>query len=357
MRVMILLFVCAVPWFASAEDTLAQAAQPVIRADTVLQDAGMGWPVYLCFSPDQKELARLYAFGHVLSDTSSWQKGRFFNVGIRMMAYSPDGKTIATAEGTDGVRIWNAADRGTRLQAPPTTPSERYLLDKPARVLLRPAESRGQRVFWAAFSADGSRLLTADATGHVKIWKTNSWTLEADIAKTAAAVRCATFNPDGKSIVFGDEEGVLYVWDLEQKKAKNESRTPLGAISFLTFSLDGTRLVTGHASGSGNSVMIWNTKDWAAQIERGYQSAAFSKDGTLLALGGTDIRLFSPSSLKSLRTITLPELSPREASARPVAEGGDRKIPVVIQSLAWRPDGRQLAAGCLDGTVRLVPIK
>ena len=97
-------------------------------------------------------------------------------------------------------------------------------------------------------------------------------------------------------------------------------------------------------------------------IERGYQSAAFSKDGKILALGGSDIRLLASPSGELIRTITLPELSMEETHIPlPVSdmmkETLTKKLPVAVWALAWRPDGRQLAAGCVDGSVRLLPIE
>jgi hypothetical protein len=62
--------------------------------------------VFLRFSPDGRELARIPMFGPVrLSDTASYKKIRTFKVGMRMVAYSPDGTKLATAEGTDGARV------------------------------------------------------------------------------------------------------------------------------------------------------------------------------------------------------------------------------------------------------------
>ncbi len=77
----------------------------------------------------------------------------------------------------------------------------------------------------------------------------------------------------------------------------------------------------------------------------------------MLALGGGDIRLINPVSGKFLRTIHLPTLSRRETESRPNPKAGDKKLPIAILALAWQPDGRQLAAGCLDGSVRLVPME
>jgi WD40 repeat protein len=334
---------------------------PLLAAgmETIVKVHGGAWLNYVSYSPDQKEFSRVWAFGDLISDTESWKKHRDFDVGIRMVAYSPDGKTMATAEGRDGARIWNVAERGEPV---PTLSAlgQMNKLTKSKQVLLTPAQARNQQqVLWTAYSADGSRLLTALSNGHVKIWKTDSGAELADLALTTAPILCACFHPDGKRVAGGDGKGVLHVCDLELNKAISVKPTQLGGIAWVAYSPDATRLVTAHQPQVGKgSVSIWNTADWSAQTEDGYWSAAFSKDGKQLALGGSDIRLLAAASLKEHRKIALSQLSMREASLMPEAAAAvknpDAKLPVWIQSLAWRPDGRELAAGCFDGTVRLL---
>ena len=61
---------------------------------------GTGAVLFLRFSPDGRELARICQFGPVaLLDTAGYHRARTFSVGMRMVAYSPDGTKIATAEG------------------------------------------------------------------------------------------------------------------------------------------------------------------------------------------------------------------------------------------------------------------
>jgi WD40 repeat protein len=101
----------------------------------------------------------------------------------------------------------------------------------------------------------------------------------------------------------------------------------------VAFSPDGKTLVATYLS-MKSSAMIWNTTDWIAHTESGCNSAAFSKDGSLLALGWPGIKLIEPVSRKQIREIELPGCG--------------------VFALAFSPDGQTLAAGCADGTVRLV---
>jgi WD40 repeat protein len=321
----------------------------------VIRD-GTGAVLFLRFSPDGGELARICQFGPVmLFDANGYRKARTFSVGMRMVAYSPDGTRIATAEGTDGARVWSAASGGQPM--PKSIVDELSLLDAPLRVLQAPSQDPKQRVFWAEFSPDGKRLITTHANGHVKVWNTSSWAIEEEISLTAAEVRAAAFAPDGKTIVIGDTNGMLHQWSLATKTELQNLRTPdgAGAVTGVVFSPDAKTLVTTHQSPSASSVMLWNTTGWIAQIESGFASAAFSKDGKLLALGGRRIKLIDPSTWKQIRTIELPEMTLGESGRRFENQpNANTRIPISIGALAFSPDGRTLAVGSIDTTVRLV---
>jgi WD40 repeat protein len=331
-------------------------AQP-LSSPAAVKD-GTGAVLFLRFSPDGRELARICQFGPVaLLDTSGYRKARTFSIGMRMVAYSPDGTKIATAEGTDGARVWDASIKGRLI--PQSVMDEVYMLDAPLRVLEVPSKDPKLRVFWTEFSPDGKRLITTYANGHVKVWNTNSWAVEEDLVLTDTEVRAAVFSPDGKTVMIGDISGGLHQWSFADKAEIKSLKGPndAGAVSGAVFSPDGSRLVTIHQGASGSVAMLWNTKGWIAQIESGFSSAAFSKDGKLMALGGTQIKLIDPSTGKQIRTIELPQMTMGEAARQFQGQpNASQKIPIQLGALAFSPDGKTLAAGSLDTTIRLVPM-
>jgi WD40 repeat protein len=340
---------------------LASGSMAQTPSETTVIKNGIGPVFFLRFSPSGRELARICQFGPVeLFDTSTYNKARTFPVGMRMVAYSADGTRIATAEGTDGARVWDAAAPGRRIpDSPQMVVGELHLLETPLQVLQAPSRDAALRVFWTEFSPDGTRLITTQANGHVKVWHTSSWAVEDELTLTTAEVRAAAFTPDSTTVVIGDTNGVLHHWSLENKAETKTWRTPFGAITGVTFAPDGKTLVTTHQSAAGRGVMIWNTATGIAQIESGFESAAFSKDGKILALGGSHIEMgeVAPASWKRTRSIDLPAMTLRETGRQSAnVPNADMKIPVAVSSLAFSPDGRTLAAGSRDGTVRLVKL-
>lgn len=368
-----------------------QSQQVQSPSAPVVIRGGTGPVTFLRFSPNGGELARLCAFGPVaLFGTNGYRKVRTFPTGMRMVAYSPDGTKIVTAEGRDGARVWDAAVTGN-----PTKPSvlggdDTYLLDTPLQVLQAPSAESSQQlaVTWAEFSPDGKRLITIHTNGPAKVWNTSSWTVEQEIQLANTTVQAAAFAPNGKTIVMGDSSGTLHEWDVATKGwiDKWDAVPQAGVITGIVFAPDGRTLVTTHQTAAGSPmVMLWQnnsptradgghyalvkwpvltdfrewraTGGWIAQLESGFGSAAFSKDGKLLALGGLNIKLIDPAR-KQMRDILLPDIAPggisREHDNQPNAK---EKMGCVATALAFSPDGSTFATGCSDGTVRLVNVK
>jgi len=346
--------------------------------------------MFLRFSPNGGELARLCAFGPVtLFDTASYRRARTFLTEIEqtpemsMFAYSPDGTRIATSDVHKGTRVWNAADPGkpdrASVQHRPDgsrfwlSVDELYVLDTPLRVL-------DQDGLLTGFSRDGKLLLTMDAKGHVKVWNTTSWKVEGEPMVTGIRSSVAALAPDGNSVMIGDTKGVLHHWSLATKAEIRTLRTfeGVGSLRTVEFSPDGKTLVGTYTwmptpKTESAAAIIWNTTSWIAQTQGGYASAAFSQDGKLLALGGygkgdigRHIKLIEPASRKEARDIQLPDIMTLQQYLSQVSGGetspsaknlpiATEKMPCLVSALAFSPDGNTLAAGCtLDGTVRLV---
>jgi WD40 repeat protein len=397
------------PTFLFASGAYAQTpSAPAVIKDECRMVLSLG------FSPNGGELAR-FCFGYevVLLDTTNYRRARTFlsetehTPKLRNFEYSPDGTIIATVLG-DSAEVWNAADPGKPVLKEKSI-SDMYVLyalDTPLKVLevhhrsvdaklnvsslrfspdgklLITAHGNGHMKVWNTsswtiereliadpdqgldgirFSPDGKLLITMHANGHAKVWNTSSWTVEGELIVADSHLLGAGFAPDSKTIIIGDKNGVLHDWSLVTKAEIRTLRTfeGVGSISNVAFSPDGKTMVVSYESKQNQrTVMIWNTTDWTAGAERGYISAAFSKDGKLLALGGrSDIKLIDPDSRKLIRDIELPEMTRGEVGhSDKDAPEAEETIPCFVMTLAFSPDGDTLAAGCLEGTVRLLKV-
>jgi WD40 repeat protein len=198
----------------------------------------------------------------------------------------------------------------------------------------------GSAVRSVAFSPpDGGLLACGGENGIVRIWnrRDGRYTL---LEGHARFIRTIAFSPDGKLLASGSDDNTVRLWTLSD----NSCRVLEGHdtwVMTVAFSPDGAFL----AAGSGDrSIRIWDVNDGRCTrtlldegMAFGALSVAFSPDGGTLAAGGVAIHLWNLSD-----------------------QSDDGHHPTRIDSLqdtlnsiTYSPDGRYLATGSWDSTVRL----
>ncbi|HEY0343355.1 MAG TPA: WD40 repeat domain-containing protein [Solirubrobacteraceae bacterium] len=259
-----------------------------------------GFILTAAFSPDGKRLVTSGDGGARLWDTGRQQPvavlpARANTAGTTDV--SPDGQLLVTS-GRDGiVRVWRMAD-GRSVEA--------LRGPKPAAVVKhsRPA-TRNRRfprhgIFAAGFSANGKRFLTVGLDG-ASVWDTRTWRKLADLGETSPGAFSAAFSPDGTLVVTSHRDGTLRVWNATTGASvaalRAGSRT---SPAIAAFSPDGTFVF---AAGGFRPTAFWQVDSWRRVGFPGKQAgavdvAAFSADGELVAGLGKDgrIRVWKTSS-------------------------------------------------------------
>jgi WD40 domain-containing protein len=108
------------------------------------------------------------------------------------MAYSPDGEHYAIGIGTV-LKLY-----GTKSDQP-------QLLEEPGKV-------NGNRFKSFAFSPDGATLASGDGSGHIKLWKAADGTFVRTLDGHKGAVETMTFSSDGTLLVSIATDNTLRVW-------------------------------------------------------------------------------------------------------------------------------------------------
>lgn len=200
---------------------------------------------------------------------------------IWTVAFSPDGRVLATGGEDRSVRLWNVAD--------PAHPQP----------LGEPVSGPTDTVYALEFSPDGQTLAIGSRDGTIRLWDIRTSTLAAPLTGPDSAVRALAFRPDGRVLAAGngtDTNGALQLWDTSDLTHVRPAGSPLALPSRVNAVAYHDRLV---AVGSNDgSVRLWDTtrphrpqpigRPLIAEVSVWINVVSFSSDGRLLGVGSAD---------------------------------------------------------------------
>jgi RNA polymerase sigma factor (sigma-70 family) len=229
---------------------------------------------------------------------------------MHSVAFSPDGKTLATGDHNDGwqvntIRLWDAA-KGTQL---------------------RLLQGHTDGILSLAWSPDGKTLASASNDGTVRLWDPDKGAERHTLGGHQGAVRYVTWSHDGKQLASAGADGTVRVWDADKGTEVRSITAHAGGAAGVAFSPDGKRLVSG---GADKAVRLWETATGkelrSVKRQKAIRAVAFAPDGKLVAFGGDnwDVVLWDPDVGRDVRLLTGPR--------------GD------VTSIAFSPDGTHVAA-------------
>jgi WD40 repeat protein/serine/threonine protein kinase len=142
---------------------------------------------------------------------------------IRGVVFSPDSdhKYLASASSDGEVKLWDA----TRL-------GEKEKSQEPLRTFTAHSPGVGLNV---AFSPDGKRLATGGKEKTVKIWDVETAHLLQTLRGHIGDVSTVAFSPDGRYVASGGEDSTVKVWDSRTGELLRSFRGHVGLVSTMAF--------------------------------------------------------------------------------------------------------------------------
>jgi len=322
---------------------------------------------------------------------------------ILAMAFSPDGKLLATGDASGMICLWQVADSKPLLSwkghigwvyalsfspdcqiASGSSDCTIKLWDVSNGKCCQTLQGHNHWIRSVAFSPDGYRLASSSGDQTVKLWDAHTGQCCQTLQGHTGWVYSVAFSPNGQTLVSGSGDKTLRLWNVSTGQCLQILHGHTSWVHSVAFSPDSQSL----ASGSDDcTVKLWNVSTGQCyQTLQGHSSAvfcvAFSPDGHTLASGSEDktIRLWDTYSGRCYQTlqghtswIWSVSFAPQpyaHNSDQIASSGEDRTIRLwdvttgqclktlqgysnYIVSATFSPDSQMLATNGGDQTVRL----
>lgn len=317
----------------------------------------------VAFSPDGRLLATAGADNKAhLWDAVTGEPVKVFsghtNV-VTAVAFSPDGSKLATGSFDRTIKLWDVASGQMLWSAAGKGNSVGHLVFSPDGQTLAGEDDDERRVkTWHV----GTGAETSDQFKYKDLREPFTWSpdgkyvaghgpeltmvvLEAASGKNAATINGnfgfptdVEFSPDSSSLLFRGSDEIVILYSLSRKK---ELRRFTGASGGSSFSQDGKTI----AIGVKNTIRLWDTeRDFEIDVLRGHQgdvgSIRFSPKGQMLASGSGSDEITRIWNIDSF-----------------YARGVLREHKDGVENISFSPDSKLIASASSDKTAKIWDVK
>ena len=322
----------------------------LVTRKTIREIDAVPIPLHTSFSPDGEKIAisSEAALTAAVVDVSSGEELLSLEghkLTLKDVAWSPDGRWIATSSNDGSARLWEAGTGTSRFA----------LLGHAATI---------QDLEW---SPDSTRLVTGSIDGTAKVWLITEGgpreLLSLSAQDTRSGIRAVSFSPNGNRVMTGDEAiTATKIWDVSITGSAEWANLP--AIPFFTgsaaFTPDGRGLIASSVNGSATA--------WAPETGRELQT--FRPNSPPVEPPGGDVVAPDPTVAPSGSDILDIDVSKDGQSIATASADGsaavwdtassERRFTIGpeagIIDVAWSPNGDLLATAGSDGGAGLVRI-
>jgi WD40 repeat protein len=278
---------------------------------------------------------------------------------VYAVAYSPDGRTVATGSADRTIRLWDVVSH---------------------KQIGQPFNGALDIVRTLAFSPDGRTLAAGSDDDSIRLWSVATHKQAGrPLTGHSEVLRSVAFSPDGRTLASGSDDDTIRLWDVASHKQLGKPlRGNRGGVVSVAFAKSGDVLASGS---SDHTVRFWDVATHAQLgrpivVAAGVEAVAFSPDGTTLASGDDDgwVRLWSPSTRGQVGRLfsndTVYAIAFSHDGTRLVSGGSDDTVKLwsiatrkrlaaltghigTVYGVAFSPDGHTVASASDDGTAML----
>jgi WD40 repeat protein len=184
---------------------------------------------------------------------------------VTAVAFSPDGKTVASGSWDKMIRLWDAA-----------TGEERQNL-----------EGHDNRVTAVAFSPDGKTVASGSHDKTIRLWDAATGEERQKLEGHDGWVTAVAFSPDGKTVASGSDDTMIRLWDAATGEERQKLEGHDGSVTAVAFSPDGKTVASGSED---KTIRLWDAvtgeERQMHETGRAVGRVGFSRSGSVL---NTDI--------------------------------------------------------------------
>jgi RNA polymerase sigma factor (sigma-70 family) len=287
------------------------------------------------WAPDAIHAVRLWD----LKSGRALEPLRGFEGSVHSVAYSPDGKLLATRNENGPVRIWDTATwkECTRVDEFKEQKGSSEVVFSPDSRWIATSKSNTEVGIWdvatgrqvrklvgalknissLVFTPDGRMLIASSYTDPIRLWEIATGKVRLEFGSDGKeSIPAIALSPDGRTLASLSYNHPIRLWNVATGEKLAELDSPSRGINALAFSRDGRRLASGE---SDSTAMVWDV----AAVTRRAKSQAAVADAQLDALWHD---LIGNDAAKAFRALAKLAATPAQT------------VPLLQKNLNAKPD-------------------
>ena len=322
----------------------------------------IGQPVKtVSFTPNQQSIIVIWEQGTIM--IGSTKTGKVISDYKDGFAVSPDVKKILLYDRTGEISLWDSTKRSVVFKIPignDQLASAKFGNDSKFLIITtrtgkasiwdietgKMATKLGANIYQTTpytITPDGQNVIIASWWGKIDVFNNSDGKLVRSFRGYSQSIEDASYSPDQK--LFVTASNTAKVWDAEKGTLIRELKPKYEGLHTVVFSPDGSKILAGGFGG----LQVWNALTGeplffvTTSVNQfdfiSVYSACFSPDGKLIAGGQQDstVRIWDAATGKLLTTM--------------------RGHTETVFSVAFNPDGKQVASISFDGTLKTWDVK